>query len=103
MDDHVEVKILTNALRKKLGITEEIVSMLFAPKRQLDLSLKDINFFNMVKTVMIRSGGSEKRLNLRVFNDLLRELHIKLDIAKAGLAPEKIKSLIEAGGKSLSQ
>ena len=57
--------------------------MLFSPKRPLQESLKDINFYNMVKKVMIRSGGPEKKLNLRVFIDLMRELHLKLDIAMA--------------------
>ena len=96
VDDLIDVKIVTDSLSKNLGIMEEINAMLYAPKCPQKESLKAIKFFSMVKRVMMRSSGPERRLNLRIFTELLRELRIKLDITKAGLSPEKIKSIIEA-------
>ena len=46
---------------------------------------------------MIRASGPDKNLNLRIFMGLIHELRVKLDIAKAGLAPEKTMRLIDLG------
>ena len=100
-DDHIDVKIMIDALQKKLGVHQEIKDMLYQPKRPMRESLKDIDFFVMVKKVIIRSGGPERRLNLRVFIELLRELRMKLDITKAGLIPEKVKSRLEPANSDI--
>ena len=71
--------------------------MLYAPSKPIKESLKAINFYNMVKKVLIRSAGQERKLNLRIFIELIHELRIKLDITKAGLVPDKIQSMINAG------
>ena len=64
--------------------------MLYAPVKSQQESIKAINFFNMVKKVLIRSGGKQRKLNLRILNDLIYELRVKLDINKAGFVPDKI-------------
>ena len=92
LDDNIDIKSLTDSLRDRLGVMEDLKSMLYAPTISFDQSLKAINFYNMVKKVLIRSGSPDRRLNLRVFTDLLRELRVKLEIAKAGITPEKVKS-----------
>ena len=65
--------------------------------RSVTDSLNKINFFNAVKKVMIRASGPDRNLNLRIFISLIHELRVKLDITKAGLAPEKTMRLIELG------
>ena len=71
--------------------------MLYSPVDSQHESLKAINFFNMVKKVLVRSGGLERKINLRILIDLIHELRVKLDITKAGLVPPKIQSQINAG------
>ena len=100
-DDHIEVKAMIEALQEKIGVADEIRQMLFQPKQSMRESLRTIDFFVMVKKVIIRSGGPERRLNLRVFIDLLRELRMKLDITKEGLVPEKVKSRIGLGNSDI--
>mmetsp|Transcript_17816 Transcript_17816/g.23972 ORF Transcript_17816/g.23972 Transcript_17816/m.23972 type:complete len:126 (+) Transcript_17816:635-1012(+) len=95
-NDTVSIKSLTKSLGEKLRVFDEINNLLFKPERPAKESLNAINFFNSVKRVLIRSGGPEKRLNLRIFAGLLHELRIKLDIAKAGLAPAKIMHQIDS-------
>ena len=70
--------------------------MLYAPQKPQHDAIKVIKFFHMVKLVIIRSGDEDRKLNLRIFIDLINELRVKLDIIKAGLVPDKIKSLINA-------
>ena len=53
-------------------------------------SLRNINFYNQVKKVLIRSGGPERRVNVRILDGLIHELRIKLEIVKGGLAAEKV-------------
>ena len=59
--------------------------------------MQTINFYNQAKKVIIRSGGGDKVLNLKIFNDLLRELRIKLNIMKEGFGPSKTMSEINFG------
>ena len=56
-----------------------------------------INFYNQVKKIVIRSGGPDKVINIRIFAGLIRELRIKLDITKAGLAAERTMRVINFG------
>lgn len=53
-------------------------------------AMANINFYNQAKKVIIRSGGPEKLLNLKIFCGLIRELRIKLDITKRGIGPDKL-------------
>ena len=46
---------------------------------------------------MIRSGGGDKIINLKILSGLMTELRIKLKITKAGLGPEKTMRVIEQG------
>lgn len=84
-------------MRTRLCVNDEMHSLLFNPQRSANESLHHINFFNAVKKVIIRAGGPDRKINLRVFIQLIHELRTKLDIAKAGLAPEKIMRLINYG------
>jgi len=47
--------------------------------------------------VFIRAAGNDRKLNLRILMSLIHELRVKLDIAKAGLAPEKTMRQIDFG------
>lgn len=49
--------------------------------------------------MLIRCGGANKVINLKIFTGLLTELRIKLDITKAGLGPEKRMRVINYGLK----
>ncbi len=50
-----------------------------------------------MKKVIIRSGGPERRVNIRILVGLMHELRIKLDYVKAGLAAEKTMRLVNQG------
>jgi len=82
--------------RKRCQITEEVTNIIFAKNKDRRESLAVINFYNIVKLVVIRSS-TDKRFNLKTFKMLIRELRIKLDILKKGLGPEKINQLIDFG------
>ena len=63
-----------------------------------------INFYNKVKEIVIKSGEDVEKgddtlqmFNFKVFVAMLKELRIKLDIAKEGLGPDKIMRLINSG------
>mmetsp|Transcript_9017 Transcript_9017/g.10611 ORF Transcript_9017/g.10611 Transcript_9017/m.10611 type:complete len:157 (+) Transcript_9017:287-757(+) len=97
-DDLVSIKLLVANLRKKLNVFDEISNFIFRPIKPSSESLNAIKFFNSAKKVLIRSGGPDRKINLRIFNGLIHELRIKFDIFKAGLGPEKIMSLIDYDG-----
>lgn len=85
------------SFRKRLGITKHIHALVF---EQADSAMRVINFYNQVKRVIIRSGNDERKINLKVFIDLIHELRIKFDIAKIGLAAEKTMRVIDFGLKT---
>ena len=47
--------------------------------------------------MLIQSSSEDRMINLRVFSGLIRELHIRLELTKEGLAPEKVKRKINFG------
>ena len=57
----------------------------------------NLNFYNKVKEVIIRSSDSEKTFNFRVFTTLLKELRIKLDVIKDDLGPYKDSRTVNFG------
>lgn len=95
--DFVSTKQLVLNLREHLQITQEIHNLLFKPEKSESESLRTINFYNVVKKVLLRSGGTEKKLNLRIFIGLLHELRTKLEIGKAGHLPKKSMREINFG------
>ena len=60
-------------------------------------ALSTLNFYNLVKKVIIKSGGGDKIINIRIFVGLVHELRVKLDIFRAGLGPERITRKINFG------
>ena len=60
-------------------------------------AMHTINFYNQVKKIIVRSGGPDKVINIRIFFGLIRELRIKLDITKAGYAADKTMRAINFG------
>ena len=50
-----------------------------------------------MKKVIIRSGGNQKELNIRILLELIHELRIKLDITKSSLAAEKTMREVNFG------
>lgn len=94
LSDFVSTKELVLKLRQRLGITRHIHALVF---EQADSSIRVINFYNQVKRVIIRSGGVDRQINLKVFINLIHELRIKLDITKAGMAAEKTMRIINFG------
>ena len=92
------------AFREHLGITKEIHRLLFSEESQRAKSMETINFYNKVKEIVIKSGEDVEKgddtlqmFNFKVFVAMLKELRIKLDIAKEGLGPDKIMRLINSG------
>ena len=84
-------------IRERLGITHAIHNLLFGTEEEREVAFDTINFYNQVKEVVIRSGGGDKVINLKIFSGLMTELRIKLEITKAGLGPEKTMRVIEQG------
>ena len=84
-------------IREKLDITQAIHNLLLGSEEEREVAFDTINFYNQVKEVIIRSGGGDKIINLKIFSALLTELRIKLEITKAGLGPEKTMRVIEQG------
>jgi len=95
--DLVSTKELILNLRKHLGVTQVINNMLFRQSRGEGDFLNKLKFYGAVKKVIIRSGGSDKMLNLRVFIWLLHEVRMKLEVAKSGHLAEKAMRVINAG------
>ena len=92
------------AFRDHLGITKEIHKLLFSEESQRAKSMETINFYNKVKEIVIKSGEDIEKgddtlqmFNFKVFVSMLKELRIKLDIAKEGLGPDKIMRYINSG------
>lgn len=73
-----------------------MTNIIFAKNKERKESLAVINFYNIVKLVVIRSS-KDKKINLKTFKMLIRELRIKLDILKKGLGPDKINQVIDFG------
>ena len=71
--------------------------MLFKDEDEQIDAMSTINFYNKVKEVIIRCGGVDKVINLKIFSGLIKEMRIKLDITKAGLGAEKTMRAIENG------
>ena len=71
--------------------------MLFRPEELVGRPMRTINFYNQVKKVIIRSGGPDRKVNIRIFAGLVHELRIKLDIVKNGLAAERTMRDINFG------
>ena len=92
----VSTKQFILLFRKRCQITEEVTNIIFAKDKDRRDSLATINFYNIVKLVVIRSS-SNKKFNLKTFKMLLKELRVKLDILKKGLGPDKINQLIDFG------
>lgn len=65
--------------------------------------MQTINFYNHVKKIIIRSGGPDKVINIRIFTGLVQELRIKFDITSAGLAAEKTMRKVNQGLKLASK
>lgn len=88
----VLTKDFVRGFRIRLGISQAITTTLFSgseeERRKASLTL---HFYNLVKKIVIRSGSTttEKAINIRVFNNLVREIRTKLDIYKAGIGPQK--------------
>ena len=95
--DMVSVKDLVLQLRERLNITQQIHSLLFSGPDRQKTAMSTINFYNQVKKIIIRSGGVDKVINIRIFAGMIRELRIKLDITKAGLAAERTMQVINYG------
>lgn len=71
--------------------------MLFGDEELRGSAMHSVNFYSLVKKVIIRSGGTDKAINLRIFVDLIHELRIKLNITKDGFGPEKTMREINFG------
>ena len=95
--DMVSVKDLVLQLRERLNITQQIHSLLFSGPDRQKTAMNMINFYNQVKKIIIRSGGVDRIINIRIFAGMIRELRIKLDITKAGLAAERTMQVINYG------
>ena len=93
----VSTKQFILLFRKRCQITEEVTNIIFAMDKDRRESLATINFYNIVKLVVIRSSSTNKKFNLKTFKLLLKELRVKLDIVKRGIGPEKINQLIDFG------
>ena len=87
--DFMETSEFVMRFRERLGITRQIHNLLFGSDLERENALITINYFNQVKEVIIRSGGGDKIINLKILSGLMTELRFKLDITKAGLGPEK--------------
>ena len=53
--------------------------------------------------MIIRSGGADRILNLRIFCGLVQELRTKLDITKEGVGPDKAMQIVNFGLKEASR
>ena len=93
----ISTKDLILGLRERCNITLELHKLLFSDESNRQQAMQTINFYNQAKKVIIRSGGADKILNLKIFNDLLKELRIKLNITKDGFGPEKTMGEINFG------
>ena len=77
---------------------KEINKLLFSDEKMVqDKSIENLNFYNKVKEIIIRSSDEEKTFNLKVFATLLKELRIKLDVLKDGLGPDKFSQAVDFG------
>ena len=86
----IKTKKFIKLFRLKCQITTEINSMLFGDEQCRYKAMHKVNFYSQVKKVVIRSGGPDKKFNLRIFMELIHELRVKLNITKEGFGPEKI-------------
>ena len=95
--DFISTKKFIESFREKCNITKEIHTMLFGDEDQQAIAMNTINFYNEVKKVIIRSGGADKYINLKILTGLIKELRIKLDIIKSGLGADKTMREINFG------
>lgn len=93
----MKTKDLILGLREELSITKEIAKILFSGELEKRESMKVLNFYNLVKKIVIRSGDSDRMINIKIFWGLIRELRLKLDIFKVGLGPDKTMMAIDLG------
>ena len=47
--------------------------------------------------MVVRSGGSERLFNLRIFIGLIKEIRMKLDYTLAGIMPDKVEREMNFG------
>merc|ERR1712176_88086 len=94
-----KTKELILSLRAHLKIENEVHNLLYGEERAKQRALKTIKFYNQAKQIILRSGGDDKIVNLKILKGLLSELRVRLDITKQGLAADKVNRAIEFGGK----
>ena len=99
----IKTKEFILGYRKQLKVTNEIHNLLFSNEEQQQESIKRLNFYNKVKEVVIRcseevighpGNRTQMMFNIKIFQAMIKELRIRLDITKSGLAPEKAMRLL---------
>ena len=95
--DFAKTADIVEDLRERLDVTKQIHNLIFADPEKKEMALNILNFYNQVKKVIIRSGGNQKELNIRILLELIHELRIKLDITKSSLAAEKTMREVNFG------
>lgn len=87
------------SLREHLDITKEVNNLIYGDPKVKAKALQILKFYNQAKQVIYRSGGDDNIVNLKILKGLLSELRLRLDLTKEGMAPEKVKQIIDFGGK----
>ena len=77
--------------------------MLYSSEKTSAQAHKQVKFYNEAKKIILRSGGDDRIVNLKILKGLLSELRLRLEIVKFGLAPDKVNQIIEFGGKVTDQ
>ena len=78
------------AFRKRLDITNAIALTIFSnSEEERRKATQVLNFYTLVKKIIIRSSEADKTFNLRIFVGLVKQLRINMQILQAGFGPQK--------------